>query len=382
MSVLSISRRALMASALATLVAPSLPAVAAPPRLSLPGPTGPHQIGTVALHLLDRSRPDPFTGQAGHRELMIGVWYPARDTAHHPRAPWMEPAVLREYLSDAGYAPDLVTTPRTSGHIGATVRRTGKLPVVVFSHGSGGHRDENSTMIQELASRGYLVVTIDHLGDAYSQLPSGRVVTPTEGSFTPEDYAQDARFVLDRIGDLAAGRNPDVDGKRLPDGLAWAPDTHRIGMVGWSKGGTATARVMLTDRRVRAGLAIDAPMQPLMTGSIDRPFMMMTAEFPRATEPAVAQFWTQLRGWRLNVQARGAVHSSYGDLQVLMPQVARLVGMSDDELRSWIGTLDPARAVRIDRAYPVAFFDEHLRGREQRLLDGPNRAFPEVDYLP
>ncbi|WP_433074914.1 hypothetical protein ACQP1P_28245 [Dactylosporangium sp. CA-052675] len=64
------------------------------------------------------------------------------------------------------------------------------------------------------------------------------------------------------------------------------------------------------------------------------------------------------------------------------PQVARAVGMSDAELRGWIGTLDPGRAVRIQQVYPLAFFDQHLRGRHQRLLDGPSRAFSEVRHLP
>lgn len=35
--------------------------------------------------------------------------------------------------------------------------------------------------------------------------------------------------------------------------------------------------------------------------------------------------------------------------------------MSDEDLRGWIGTLDPAHAVRIWQAYPLAFFDLHLR---------------------
>ncbi|MBL7256252.1 alpha/beta hydrolase family protein [Paractinoplanes lichenicola] len=380
-----ISRRTLLTGtlAVAAIGSTAVPATAAPPRLTLPRPTGPYGVGTVALHLIDRSRPDPFTGQAGHRELMAGVWYPARDTGRHPRAPWMQPDLLRKYLVDAGYAADTVLTPLTFGHEGAPVRRTGgRLPVLIFSHGAGGHRNEHSTMVQQLASHGYAVVAIDHLGDAYSRLPDGRIVAPTEQSAAPEDYAQDARFVIGRIEQLAAGRNPDVDGRRLPDGLAGAIDTGRIGMFGWSKGGTATARVLLTDPRVKAGLAIDGPMLPAMSGRIETPFMLMTAEFPKATDPAVAQFWTQLHGWRLDIQAQGAVHSSYGDLQVLMPQLAKVVGMGDDELRGWIGTLDPGRAVRIDQAYPLAFFDEHLRGREQRLLDGPNRAFPEVRYLP
>lgn len=56
--------------------------------------------------------------------------------------------------------------------------------------------------------------------------------------------------------------------------------------------------------------------------------------------------------------------------------------MTYEELQGWIGTLDPARAVRIQQAYPLAFFDLHLRGRRGHLLDGPSPAFPEVKVIP
>ncbi|MFJ8001325.1 hypothetical protein ACIQ7D_30145 [Streptomyces sp. NPDC096310] len=46
----------------------------APARLVLPGPTGPYSVGTVELHLVDASRPDPDAGPGHHRQLMPGVW--------------------------------------------------------------------------------------------------------------------------------------------------------------------------------------------------------------------------------------------------------------------------------------------------------------------
>jgi len=262
-------------------------------------------------------------------------------------------------------------------------RRGGRLPVVVFSHEAHDQRADTTIVVQELASHGYLVVTVDHTYDAFVEFPDGRRLAPLDGdhSLGARDFAADIPYVLDCIGLLAAGRNPDADGKPLPAGLRGAPDPRRIGMFGTSKGATATALLMGLDSRVRAGLSMDGPMEPLVTADLDRPFMLMTAEFTRATPP-VAQFWSHLTGWRLNVQADGAAHNAYNDYQVLLPQIAAAVGVSDEVLRGWIGTLNPVRAVRIQQAYPLAFFDLHLRHRRQRLLEGPSRAFPEVRYLP
>ncbi|KOV92829.1 alpha/beta hydrolase family protein [Streptomyces sp. NRRL B-3648] len=390
----ALTRRRLLGAALAAGAAVPLGAVgaarasaaSAPARLILPAPTGPYPVGTVALRLVDTARPDPVAGPGRHRELMASVWYPARDVPGHPLAPWMSAGALRELLASAGFPADAVQVPLTSGHRCAPVRRDGReLPVVVFSHGAHSHRADHTVIVQELASHGYVVVTADHTYDAFTEFPDGRILTPLTDpryAMAPADFAADIRFVLDRVGDLAAGRNPDADGRPLPTGLAGGIDPRRIGMFGWSKGGTATARLMLDDPRLRAGLSLDGPMLPAMAGELDRPFMMMTAEFTRAAEPAVAEFWTHLRGWRLDIRAEGAVHASYGDNQVLIPQLAVAVGMSEEELRGWTGTLAPARAVRIQQAYPLAFFDLHLRHRRRQLLDGPSREFPEVTFLP
>ncbi|HLL69193.1 MAG TPA: acetylhydrolase [Micromonosporaceae bacterium] len=386
---ISLTRRHLLTVALATGVAVPLGAGrgwAAPARLTLPPPTGPHRVGTVSLHLVDRSRPDPVAGPGHHRELMASVWYPAtRDAQRYPVAPWLPAAPMRALLESANFGADVAAAPLTAGHEGAPVLPTaGGRPVVVFSHGAGGHRSETTIVVQELASHGYVVVTVDHPYDSYGEFPDGRpTVRANDVSVTPWDHARDIQFVLDRIEDLAAGRNPDAERRPLPAGLSAALDPCRIGVYGFSKGATATALVMNADPRVRAGLSLDGPMmsQPPVA-ELDRPFMLMTAVFtPGAEESGVAEFWPLLRGWRLQVHTDGATHGAYCDHQWLIPQLAPIIGMSDEQLAGWIGTLPPARAVRIQQAYPLAFFDLHLRHRRQRLLAGPSPAFPEVRFV-
>lgn len=374
----------------ATSPAWAVPAAAAPasPRLTLPAPTGPHPVGTVQLHLVDRSRPDAIAGDGHFRELMATVWYPARNVRRYPVAPWMPDGAFQAFVDDAGFSDLASLGPLTAGHVGAPVRRSDRrLPVVVFSHGAHSHQGDHTVMVQELASHGYAAVTIAHQYDTYTEFPDGRVAVPLQDRQAPTrpgDFAADLRFVLDCVEQIAAGANPDVHHKRLPAGLLGSLDPRRMGAFGWSKGGTATACATLADARIRAGLSLDGPMQmnPPLAGDLDRPFMTMSAEFGRATNPEVAAFWSHLRGWRLDIRAEGAVHNSYGDNEALFPQVAKLYGWTGQQLQDVIGTLDPGQAVQIQRAYPLAFFDAHLRHRPGHLLDGPSPAFPAVTFLP
>lgn len=394
------TRRGVLRAALATGAAVPLagfagpawadPAAADPAatRLTLPEPTGPHPVGRVQLHLVDRSRPDAIAGPGHFRELMATVWYPARDVQRYPVAPWMPPGAFQAFVADAGFSDLASLGPFSAGHVDAPVRRSGRrLPVVVFSHGAHTHQGDHTVMVQELASHGYAVVTVAHQYDSYTEFPDGRIAVPLfdrQAPTRPGDFAADLRFVLDCVEQIAGGRNPDVDHRKLPVGLLGSLDPRRMGAFGWSKGGTATACAMLADERIRAGLSIDAPMEmnPPLAGDLDRPFMMMSAEFTRATHPAPAAFWSHLRGWRLNIQAQGAVHISCGDNEALFPQVAKLFGWNKQQLQDVIGTLDPDEAIKIQQAYPLAFFDEHLRHRRGHLLDGPTPAFPAVTFLP
>ena len=124
-------------------------------RLTLPGPTGPYDIATVPLHLVDHTRQDPWSSTPHPRELMVNLWYPARDVGHRPPVPWMSPAPLvyyrRELEEFLSMSPDRppgqppanipvslegVDFPITHARQGAPVARPPRrYPIVLFSPG-------------------------------------------------------------------------------------------------------------------------------------------------------------------------------------------------------------------------------------------------------
>ncbi|MGW4420599.1 alpha/beta hydrolase family protein [Streptosporangium sp. NPDC004631] len=360
-----------------------------PVRLILPEPSGPHRIGTVSLHLVDESRKDPWVASVPKRELMVGLWYPAREVGRYPVAPWMPGAAATRYLRDIGVPPGKVLLGDTHAHEGAPVdRRAGRLPVVLYSPGANASRSFGTGVVEELASRGYLVVTIDHTYDAaVVQFPGDRVAVNPDGEITDFGGAvkvrvDDTRFVLDRLAALQAGRNPDAGHRALPRGLSGGLDLKRIGMFGHSLGGAATASAMFADRRIRAGMGLDgAASGPVVEAGLDRPYMVVDTpgKGGMAANPVLRRFWLHLRGWRLNLTLKGAAHNSFGDDARLIPLVAPLLGLSPKQLEEMVGTIPAARALAFQRAYPRAFFDLHLRGRGH-LLDRSSPRFPEVTY--
>ncbi|WP_326642493.1 lipase [Nonomuraea fuscirosea] len=373
-------RTTLLIGVAALLAATAGPAGAAtaPVRFDPPSPTGPHKIGTVALHLIDQARTDPWV--AGHqRELMISIWYPARKTAGYPLAPWLGQAAADRYLHDLGVPPGKLVLGTTDGHQGAPAdRRLGKLPVLLYSPGANASRSYGTGVAEELASRGYVVVTMDHTYDAaVVEFPGGRVATNPKGEITDfvkaaKVRADDARFVLDQL-----------TAHQLPAGLSGVLDMQRIGMFGHSLGGATTSSAMYADKRVKAGLGLDgAVLGPVAEAGLDRPYLVVDTpgKGGLATNPVLQTFWKNLRGWRLNLTVKGAAHNSFGDDAQFVRTVAPLVGLPKDELDESVGTIPAKRALAFQRAYPLAFFDRFLRGKKPPLLDGPTPRFPEVTY--
>ncbi|MEU4350153.1 hydrolase [Streptomyces sp. NPDC023838] len=385
-----------------------VPRAAAAParlRLSLPAPTGPHPVGTVTARLVDRGRRDPWVARA-YRELMVSVRYPARDVRGHRRAPQMTPGAAAAYDRFNGLGEDLapgrVDWAATRSHAYTDAPATGTcLPVVLYSPGAGDPRTLGTTLCDELASRGYAVVMIDHTYDAGAvEFPGGRV----ERTVLLDEFARarkagpeqvvaflkkvadvrvaDTRFVLDRLAHLPAGL-----GRRL--------DLDAIGMFGQSAGGFAAAQTMHDDRRVKAALNMDGvmgytqrdddPSNPstVATDGVDRPLLLMGMDGDtHHTVASWGQTWEHSTGWHRDLTLAGAAHASFTDLQSQVPQIVRGLGLDGSVATKSVGAIDPVRSVAAQKAYVSAFFDRWLRGGDPAgLLDGASARWPEVRFV-
>jgi len=358
----------------------------------LPEPTGPCPVGVTSLWLTDTSRPDPWAAGASARELMVSVWYPAAAPGGR-RARYMTPAESELQLTSRGITgvpADMLSTVRTNAADGAEPAgpRHG-LPLVVLSPGFTSPRSTLTALAEDLASHGYVVAGIDHTYESYATaFPGGRVATclareaRQRGSWEKEQVtagrAADVSFVL---GELTGAR-PAWPGAALID-------PSRIAMAGHSLGGAAAIAAMLADSRIRAGIDMDgATDAPIPQAGLSRPFLFLgkpsyTPGSGAAARPGTREWkilggavltwerdWELLTGWKRWLVVAGAVHASFTDLALLADQL----GIDID------AGLSGARSLDITRAYVRAFFDQHLRGSPQALLDQPSPRYPEVTF--
>lgn len=380
------------------------PAAAAPPkRFDLPPTTGPYQVASFTLHLIDRSRTDRFVG--GAREYMVTVTYPVARNAHGPRAPWLEPVLVPEWdatMRGYGFAPGAVdwgSARRPALRNAPLLRHPRGWPVVLFSPGLQFFRELYSAMTDDLASHGYVVASMTHTHEAfYAAFPGGRVVRGQDLVETVESTQMwldtrvgDARYLLDALALSDRGFYPGAGPGRLPAGWRGGLDLSRIGFFGHSYGGTTAAETMFFDRRVDAGLDFDGrlsttygPPQDLPYGptraarfGLDRPFLLIGAQGHThldSFDPSWPQFWRNQRGWKRDVHLPLGAHFTFSDFPAILPQLGDAVPAGF--AAGTYGTLPEAEAVAGTRAYARGFFDLHLKGRSTRLFETGSAAYP------
>src|SRR5262245_41191275 len=146
------------------------------PIFELPAPNGPHAIGTRQFELTDTSRTGVLEDSADTpRRILVRAWYPATNTTDLPTRPYLTADEVRDraiaVFEDFGLPePQLMYRHfqhvRTHSHVDAPLAGANPLPVIVFSHGYWCWLGQNTALMEQLASHGYLVFSIGHPHDA------------------------------------------------------------------------------------------------------------------------------------------------------------------------------------------------------------------------
>ena len=336
---------------------------------NVPLPTGPSPVGTRVMHLIDPTRNDPFLENGSKRELMVRFWYPATLLQACKPAEYT-PASIWSYFSQLMRLPlPAVTTNSCQDSPVAN----GAHPVVVFTHGYTGTFTDYTFIFEDLASRGYVVASVDHTYEATAvEFPDGRFVHSGFGSHLGKTLIEDKEALslalTVRLADLKFIRHELFRMNTTAHGpFAGKLNTTKVAVAGHSMGGLAASLGVQRDHGFRAGIILDvhdgdvpdAIVRPTAT-----PVLLLASGRKQWTENE-CKLWSSLRGPRFAVNLEGAEHLTTSDA----------VWLARGAIKA--GSMGPDKAVTAVREYIATFLDANLLGKTpEPLLAGPSADYP------
>lgn len=367
---------------------------------TLPVPTGSFAVGRAIYDWTDDAAADPLAPVPGtRRELLVWIWYPSAAGPDAPKDAYVPAQILAGAGPGGGFWSLLTRDPsKVHGHStrdAAVSPRQSKYPVVVMRGGASAWVVDYSTLAEDLASHGYIVVGFDApYRTNLVVFPDGRVMrrTPENNPELCLEQADQARCA-DRLitawtGDTAFVLN------RLEQWNAADPtgrftgrlDMTRVGVFGHSFGGAAAAQFCHDDSRCKAGIDIDgAPQGSVIESGIDRPFLFLLSDHSRDTDPESRQIKADIQSiytrlppnGRLRVAIRGANHFTFSDDGALMKsRLVRGVLRAFGRLR-----IGGRRQLAISAHCIHTFFDAYLKGTGSSRPALASPLYPEIQVL-
>jgi len=344
----------------------------------LPPITGNYGVGVKTMHLIDESRPENFTEDDpdDYREMMIQIWYPIDKEIKEPRAEYMD-APTFAWLKGRSPIPLFMIPNKAYLFIRPHIKNEVLIaddeqsyPVIIFSPGYDGVYQIYSSFIEDMASHGYIVASINHpYVSGITVFPDGREVYISKdppGNLSIRSVVEDAKFVLDKLTEMN-DTDPDFNGRL---------DLSKVGMYGHSFGGASTSICLYEDERFVCGLTLDGVfyIEGIPDG-INKPFLLMIAE-NRFNNDNVQDMWNLLKNDAYIVQINGSTHYAFTDVGVLLKHLVPLIPINI----LGFGSISPKLMVNISRAVILTFFEVYLKGESVENLINLLSSIEEIQF--
>ena len=330
---------------------------------------GPFPVGVTTTVLIDSSRTDAFTKEP--RTLVTEIWYPATDDARQlPKnkysdflpggvTPEIEAAVQKTYKMPPSEVDKIFWN-----HAVRDARvRDGKFPLIIFSHGNGGNRHQNTFWCDYLASYGYIIASADHTGNADMTVIKGKPI-PFQGSqrmSSAIDRPKDMSFLLDQMTLWNQGADSRFAGKLGLDAVCAA---------GMSFGAMTSVDVGAVDSRFKSVIAMSGASRTHTNLVV--PTLWMLGQEDRTIGTAgntlIRAQHTIHTGPSFLLELKDGGHYSFTDMFKINKTFGDGVGPGKRR-----DTQEPFEFTGMDTTYEIvnacslAFLDVYARGKRERL---------------
>ena len=344
----------------------------------IPKPTGNKNIATYSIELIDSNRLEWFTDSPNDlRKIMIQVWYPTNEYEGEKEL-YIDYGDIRiKALADQfDYNPSLfrkLINIKTNSIKRAVPSNDSSFPLIIFSHGLGGNRTQNTIMVEELASHGYVVIAIEHPYDAnISIFDNGEIADYRSGinyqrrhsqKLTPEEFwairlpqlktrASDVSFVINQI-----------EIGEFPSQLLKIIDSDNIGIFGHSFGGATSIYSSYVDDRIDACINLDGWMvvvpDDIINNGIGKNFMYIGQEqWDEKLNYQKLEAFIKSNPKSSKILIPGTTHYDFSDTPH-MSKAAKLLKKS--------GQLNSSNLKNILNDLVVSFFNKNLKNKKATI---------------
>jgi len=331
----------------------------------LPEPKGKYIIGTDLFDWEDTFRDEWFTkDKIDTRKIVVQIWYPASEKSDS-LYPYMDyPNIRINTLAERINKPKGLIKPASEVEGNSYYKATPikeKFPLIIFSHGLGGYKTQNSIAIEALVSQGYIVIAPDHTYDAsitiFSDEKTIDFQSGLENTVSPEEFwnvripqintrASDVSFIIDKLQTMKD--------YNVYDSI----DFNNIGVFGHSFGGATSVVSSWSDIRISACLNLDGWFVPIVDDIINTgikiPFCYIGQESwgeNTINYDKLDTFYSNCTADSYILKIKGTNHFDYADMPHFS-NVGRVISSGKE--------VDKHFAIRLSHSI-VGFFNEYLK---------------------
>jgi predicted dienelactone hydrolase len=364
----------------------------------LPTPSGSYRVGCATYVWRDETRINPYAPVADTKQdLAVWIWYPAAPTPSTRKSEYLPGYWIRTLESHEGFilgkllSRDLTRVETHSWTDAEVSSEQAMYPVAILRAGGGALSSDYTTLAEDLASHGYVVVSFDApYRTVITAFPDGRVAIRAAGgdfdrmpSSTTQHLATqlmnvwiaDLKFVVDQLQELNSNDRTGRFKGRF--------DMRKVGVAGHSLGGATAAQFCHDDPRCAAGIDIDGmPFGKVIRDGLHQPFFFLMSDHsresgsePQTVESNIESIYDRVpEGKRWGMTITGANHFTFSDQMFTKSPVLmfflRKVGV--------MGSLEKRRGLAITSACVHTFFDVYLKGAPADEMNSLPALYPEL----
>lgn len=345
----------------------------------LPRLSGTFLTGSTSCYLTDNSRTSHLAAHTTGRTIFTKIWYPAEDSPdsdNRRERLWHElqneeavPKVMKLLLRRT-------TRIATNSYIQpAFLNKIIRPNILIYNHGLISFAAENTYLMEDLASHGFIVISIQHsaqLEELQSLQKSQsqderkfqaaiqkriRQTTGSERAQLSKQYYESAantnKIVSARAQDIDfVLKNIKIIMKSIPNSDNCSPSVETVGLIGLSLGGAVATEFAKYDNRAKFVVNIDGGIYGTRLGQpITTLYLMMYSHANDGCNEL--SLFAEDPGFIRNSKIENTKHLNFHDISMIYP-VFRWLGIT--------GKAEPLDAIRLRNNHIIEFVKSNYAG--------------------